>query len=135
MDLKWIILYVILGAIALIGAVAYLYKVKAAKKTLAQAEEARAKGDDREALGLFVKALWLANEKPSLETSILEKIRRLYDRMKIAYDLGDYLKLVEQYRSLSKKSSRKSLKESVEVQKLKRELIEKMPGYVGEPPE
>jgi len=118
--------YIFLG-IALIFGVLYLIKVANAKKFYSRAIDAKTNSDDRLAISLFKQALSYANDKPDMETDILAELKELYAKHNIAFDFGDYEKLIEQIRILGKKSSNKSMREMGEVIKLKQELIVTMP--------
>ena len=119
--------FVFLG-IALILGIIYLFKVGKAKKLLAEATEAKNRGDDRTAITLYKEALKHANEKPDMEQGIVAHLQNIYTNHKLAYDFSDYNKLIEQTRILKKKSSTKSTRELVKVIKLKAEMVDKMPG-------
>jgi alcohol dehydrogenase YqhD (iron-dependent ADH family) len=118
--------FILLG-IAAIFLIIYLFKVAKAKKFYSEAVGAKTHGNDRLAISIFKKALWKANEKPDMETDILSKLKELYSKHNIVHDFGDYETLIEQFRTLKKKSSHRSLREMGKVQKLKKELIDRMP--------
>jgi hypothetical protein len=105
----------------------YLFKVSKAKQFLGEAEEAEVRGEYAAAVELFKKALWKANEKPEMERAILGSLARIYSKHDIGFESGDYERLIEQFAVLKKKSSRKALKEMGQVNKLKKELIDRMP--------
>ena len=118
--------YIFLG-IAVIFGIIYFFKVAKAKKLYSEAVVAKTRGDDRLAVSLFKQALWKANEKPDMEWDILSNLKELYSKHKVEHDFGDYETLIEQFRTLAKKSSNKSMREMGEVNKLKQELIDRMP--------
>jgi inorganic pyrophosphatase/exopolyphosphatase len=105
----------------------YLYKISKAKQLLSEAEEAEKDGNLASAVILLKQALWKANEKPEMEKRILLSLTDIFGKYQITLDTGDYEKLIEQFQILKKKSSRKSLQEMGKVNKLKKELITKMP--------
>jgi hypothetical protein len=53
--------------------------------------------------------------------------REMRHGRRIEYDSGDYAALIEQYRTLSKKGSRKAISGIKEVFKLKKELLSQVP--------
>ena len=122
--LLWISPFIV---IAIVFYSIYLLKMRKAKLLHSEAEEAERNGEYATAVTLFKQSLWKANEKPEMETSILLSLTDIYKKHNIAFDNGDYEKLIEQFQTLKKKSSRKSLQEMGKVNKLKKELIDRMP--------
>jgi hypothetical protein len=118
---------ILFGGIAVIFYIIYLVKTSYAKKYLTEAENAMVAGRHLEAVTIFKKALWKANEKPEIETKILDRLAELYQQHKINHSFEEYRSLIKQFQVLSKKSSNKAIKEMGEVQTLKKKLIEKMP--------
>ena len=116
--------------IAAIFFIIYLLKSANAQKSYSRAVEAKTRGDDVSAVKLFKQALWKANEKPDMETDIVSKLEELYNNRNIVYDFQDYKKLIEQFRILKKKSSQKSLREMGKVNKLKKDIIDRMPEFL-----
>ena len=116
--------------IAAIFFIIYLLKSAKAQKSYSRAVEAKTRGDDVSAVKLFKQALWKANEKPDMETDIVSKLEELYNNRNIVYDFQDYKKLIEQFRILKKKSSQKSLREMGKVNKLKKDIIDRMPEFL-----
>lgn len=113
--------------IAIVFYTIYLFKVSKAKKLLSQAKEANTNGEYALAVTLFKKALWKANEKPEMEAIILSSLAGIYEKNGITFDPDDYETLIQQFQILKKKSSRKSLQEMGKVNKLKKQLIDRMP--------
>ena len=119
--------FIFLG-IAAIAGVIYLVKMAKAKKSLEEADEAMAKGDDSGAIVLYKQALKHANEKPDMEVTIVSKLDGLFNKNQLEYNFSDYNTLIEQARVLRKKSSNKALRELGKVIKLKKEMVDKMPS-------
>lgn len=122
--LLWVSPFIV---IAIVFYSIYLLKIRKAKQLHYEAEEAERNGEYATAVTLFKQSLWKANEKPEMETGILLSLTGIYKKHNIAFDAGDYEKLIEQFQTLKKKSSRKSLQEMGKVNKLKKELIDRMP--------
>jgi hypothetical protein len=108
------------GGIAVIFYIIYLVKTSYAKKYFTGAENAMAAGKHLEAVTIFRKALWKANEKLEIEAKILDRLEELFRQHKINHSFEEYRSLIKQFQFLSKKSSNKAIKEMGEVQTLKK---------------
>lgn len=118
----------IFGGIAVLFAGLYWWKLSTARKLLAGADEAIARGDPKGALEQLKEGLWRANEKGSLERAMLERIELLYSKHSVTWDGSDYRLLITQFEQLSRASSQAALEEMKQVQGLKQQLIERMPA-------
>ena len=113
----------IFGGIAVLFLAMWLVKRGLAGRTLREAEVAAARGDDETALRLWKESLDWSNESPETEATILERIESVYRRHAIPFSSADYLKLMDQYRALAKKSSNRALRELSQVQTLKSRVV------------
>lgn len=126
MDAITIILFTIAGVFLII----YLFKIGKAKKLITQADRASSSGNDREALKLYKSALIYANEKPTIEQSIISKIDTIYQRHNIKHNFDDYQTLISNSKKLLKRSSSKASNELAKINQLKEELRDKMPSML-----
>lgn len=122
-DILWVLPYVIL--IAVLYSI-YLWKTARGKKLLAQGRELIRAGNSREGVRLLKEALWKANQKPDLELAILDELVNAYKGCGVIFDAHDYIVLVNQFRELNKKGSGKAVDELKKVQKLKKQVIDRM---------
>lgn len=114
-------------AIAAIFGIIYLFKITKSKQLFAVAIDAKTQGDDKLAVSLFKQALNLANEQPDKEMDILSNLKEVYAKHNLEYDFKDYETLISQSRTLKSKSSNKAIREMGKVNKLKQDLIDRMP--------
>jgi len=123
-DILWVLPYAILAAVLYS---IYLWKTARGRGLLARSQSLIGAGNLREGVHLLKEALWKANEKPDLEQSILDELTKAYQASGKPFDAHDYILLIGQFRELSKKGSTKAIEEMKKVQKLKKQIIDRMP--------
>jgi hypothetical protein len=116
--------------LAIIGYSMYFWKTIQGKKLLSKGTSLIDAGCLPQGVNVLKDALWKANEKPELERAIIQKLDRVYKQKNISFDSNNYLVLVTQYRTLSKKKSYIALEEIKKVQALKKQILDKMPNII-----
>ena len=101
---------------------------RAAEEALMTAEWLLAAGKEAEAVDRFCAALERAVEAPETEVRIVRRLREIYSRRGIPHQLDDIQKLTAIYTELLEgRSSNQKMQQAIENQKLKLELIKKLP--------
>ena len=95
-DLLWALPYLILAAV--LGSI-YWWRTARGRSLLAKGSALTDAGRVREAVVTLKAALRKANQKPDLEQAILDELARAYKAGGVAFDPGDYLLLVGQFRA------------------------------------
>jgi lipopolysaccharide biosynthesis regulator YciM len=126
------ILAVFFGVVAVLAAIGWFMKRGQAQRLDGEAAAALARGDDAAAVKLHKQALWAHNESPEEELRILSVLAELYARNGKSGELENYRKLIEQYRTLSKRSA--PLTEIIAVQGLKEKLLATLPELASATP-
>ncbi len=119
--------YILFGLAAVLFIIIYLYKTSKTESFHNKALEAVRQGDDSMAIQLFKEALLFANENPETELKLISEMEKVYSKHNATYDFSNYETLINQTRSLNKRSTEIATKELEKVIELKAKLIEKMP--------
>jgi hypothetical protein len=107
-----------------------LKKKRHGRELYAKAKMEIKSGKSGEAINTLKDALWKFNEEPKIEKIIIAELSQLYKSQQIPFEEKDYLILINQFQSLSKKGSNRSVDEILKVQKLKRRSLERMPELI-----
>ena len=101
---------------------------RAAEEALMTAEWLLAAGKEVQAVDRFCAALERGVEAPETEVRIVRRLREIYSRRGIPHQLDDIQKLTAMYTELlGGPSSNQKMQQAIENQKLKLELIKKLP--------
>lgn len=122
--------FIIAGLALIISIILYFSNLKKKRKgreLYAKAKMEINSGNSGEAINTLKDALWKFIEEPKIEKSIIAELSQLYKSLQIPFEEKDYLILINQYQSLSKKGSDKALDEIIKVQKLKQRILNNMP--------
>lgn len=125
--------FIIAGVALVIYIILYFSNLKKKRKgreLYAKAKMEINSGNSGEAINTLKDALWKFIEDPKIEKSIIAELSQLYKSLQIPFEEKDYLILINQYQSLSKKGSNKALDEIIKVQKLKQRCLNNMPELI-----